>query len=276
MNTVTRITRFTVIDRITHLGLILTFSLLSITGAGRLYFNTDWGTAILSWFGGYTSATIIHIWAGWLMTLGFIVHILLVLTRLDWRSWKLSLFGPDSLIPTARDFREFGQRVLWFFGIGNAPKFERWTYWEKFDYWAVFWGIPLLFITGLMLIYPIETSRFLPGWTLNIALLLHRAEAILAISYIIVIHLLVGHFRRSTFPLNETMFSGSVSVEEEAKEKADWIERLSKTGQMQQLKAEPPVTWYRRLYFVFGYAVIASGFYFIGAAIYYSQFIVLH
>lgn len=53
---------------------------------------------------------------------------------------------------------------------------------------AVYWGMPLLAVTGLALMYPIFTSRFVPGWALNIAVLLHRAEAILAISYIFIVH----------------------------------------------------------------------------------------
>jgi hypothetical protein len=60
--------------------------------------------------------------------------------------------------------------------------------WEKFDYWAVYWGLPLLAVTGFMLMFPLSTSRFLHGWSLNIAELLHRAEAILAVMYIFIVH----------------------------------------------------------------------------------------
>ena len=76
-------------------------------------------------------------------------------------------------------------------------------------------------VGGLMLMYPLLTSRVLPGWSLNIAALLHKAEAILAISYIF-----IGHLRPSSFPMNEGMFSGSVPLEEAMEEKPAWIERL--------------------------------------------------
>ncbi|MDH3694290.1 MAG: cytochrome C [Gammaproteobacteria bacterium] len=276
MDTAPRIRRFGVLDRLTHVLLILTFMVLTVTGTGRMYFATDWGQAILDLFGGYDSATLIHIWAGWLMTGGFLFHIAVVLFRLDWRHLGRSLFGPDSLVPTWRDFKEFGQRIAWFFGLAKLPRFERWNYWEKFDYWAVFWGVPLLFISGLMLIYPVETSRLLPGWVLNVALLFHRAEAVLAVTYIIIVHLLIGHFRRSTFPLNEVMFSGSVSVEEAGEEKSDWINRLKRENRLEQLSARAPATLYRVLYFIFGYAVIALGLYLLIAGGYYSQFINIH
>ncbi|MDH3637684.1 MAG: cytochrome C [Gammaproteobacteria bacterium] len=276
MDTAPRIRRFTGPDRSMHLWLILTFMVLAVTGTGRMFFSTDWGQALLALFGGYDSATRIHIWAGWLMTGGFVVHIVVMLTRIDWRHLGRSLFGPNSLVPVWRDLKEFGQRFAWFFGLAKSPRFERWTYWEKFDYWAVFWGVPLLFISGLMLIYPVETSRLMPGWVLNVASLIHRAEAILAVSYIVIVHLLIGHFRRSTFPLNEAMFSGSVPVEKAEEEKLDWMNRLKRENSLEQLSASAPATWYRVLYFLFGYAVIILGLYLLIAGGYYSQFIQIH
>jgi cytochrome b subunit of formate dehydrogenase len=276
MESGSRIKRFTTIDRLTHLLLILTFMILTVTGTGQLFMETDWGRRLLNVFGGYHNATTIHIWAGWVMTVGFLLHIVYALSRVDWRRPIRSLFGSDSLLPSFRDFKEFGQRLLWFVGIGREPRFERWTYWEKFDYWAVFWGVPILFISGLMLIYPVETSRILPGWTLNVAALVHRAEAVLAVIYIVLIHLLVGHFRRKTFPLNDVMFSGSVPVEKLAQEKPDWLDRLERENRLTRLAARPPALWYRALYFVFGYAVIALGLYIVVAGVYYSRFIQLH
>jgi thiosulfate reductase cytochrome b subunit len=222
--------------------------------------------------GGYDQVMAIHIVSGWAMTIGFVVHILWVLARVDWRHPLRSLFGPDSLVPKWRDFKEFGQRFLWFLGLAKAPRFERWTYLEKFDYWAVFWGVPLLFFTGLMLQYPIESSQLLPGWTLNVALVLHRAEAVLAVTYIVIIHLIFGHFRRSTFPLNEAMFSGSVPIGHLEEEKSDWVSRLRSEGRLAAMSVRAPILWFRALYFLFAYGVIVLGVYLIVRAIPYSDY----
>ena len=51
----------------------------------------------------------------------------------------------------------------WFVGLGPKPVFERWTYWEKFDYWAVFWGVVIIGTSGLILWFPNLFTRFLPG-----------------------------------------------------------------------------------------------------------------
>lgn len=271
-----RVRRFTLTDQLTHVWLIVTFMVLAVTGAGRLYETTDWGRQLTVLFGGPEQALLVHIWAGWLMTGGFVVHLIVLFSRVDWSRPGRSLTGPDSLLPVGRDVREFGRRLIWFLGIGKGARFERWTYWEKFDYWAVFWGLPLLFATGFILIYPVEASRILPGWLLNIALLLHRAEAILAVGYIVIFHLLIGHFRRSTFPLNEAMFAGSVELEELEEEKPEWVARLRREGRLEQLSAAPPATWFRVVYILFAYAVIALGLYLLIFGGYYSRFVQLH
>src|SRR5210317_317052 len=183
MTQISHIKRFSIIDRVFHLFLMLTFILQTATGFSRLFITTGWGKKLSYVFGGYETALLIHKWVGVLMMAGFVIHTLYLLKRIDWRNLGDSIFGPDSLVPNHHDIKHLWQRILWFFGLGAPPKLNRWSYWEKFDYWAVYWGLPLLAITGLMTMYPFVTSRVLPGWSLNIAVFLHRAEAILAVAY---------------------------------------------------------------------------------------------
>jgi hypothetical protein len=136
--------------------------------------------------------------------------------------------------------------------------------------------MPLLAITGLMLMYPLLTSRVLPGWTLNVVALLHRAEAILAVSYIFIVHFFIGHLRPSSFPMNEAMFLGTVPLEEAMEEKPRWVERLKKEGKLEYSRANPPARWYRITYFVFGYMAIVFGIYLLINGIIYSRYIRLH
>jgi cytochrome b subunit of formate dehydrogenase len=276
MTPISRIKRFDRLDRVFHLLLMVTFLVQTATGFGRLYITTAWGQRLSALFGGYETATWIHHWTGVLMLAVFVAHTLRLLLRIDWRDWQKSLFGPDSLIPTHHDLIHFGQRVRWLFGLGPAPQLGRWTYWEKFDYWAVYWGLPLLAATGLMLMFPLVTSHWMPGWMLNIAALVHRAEAILAVSYIFIVHFFIGHLRPSSFPMNEAMFSGSVPLKPTLEEKPAWIERLQQTGPLERAAANPPATWYRISYFLFGYAALGFGIYLLINAIIYSRSISLH
>ena len=276
MTAAIRIKRFSILDRIFHVFLMLTFLVQTATGFSRLFITTDWGKKLSALFGGYEASLILHKWVGILMLAGFVVHSLYLLSRINWKDLKTSLFGPDSLVPTPQDIKHLWQRTLWLFGLGTPPKLGRWAYWEKFDYWAVFWGMPLLAITGLMMMYPLLTSRFMPGWILNIAAFLHRAEAILAVTYIFIVHFFIGHLRPSSFPMNESMFSGNVSMEEAMEEKPSWIERLREEDKLDLSHTNPPVLWYRVLYYLFGYAVLIFCIYLLINGIVYSRYINLH
>lgn len=261
MSPETRIRRFSPVDRLFHLFVMVTFMIQALTGTGRLLYSTQWGKVVVGLFGGYESATAIHSWGGIIMLIGFLVHIGYVLSKVDWKGFPRSLFDEDSLVPNLTDLRQIGQKIRWFFGLGPPPRVDRWGYWEKFDYWAVFWGMPLFAVTGLMLMYPVGASYWVPGWTLNVALLLHRAEAILAIGYLFIVHFLVGHFRRETFPMNEAMFAGSIVMEREKEEKPAWFERLEREGKLAAMVAPPPAPWFRVVYFIFGYSVVILGLY---------------
>lgn len=271
-----RIKRFSVLDRVFHLSLMLTFIIQSATGFARLYVTTQWGSGLSRLLGGYETCLTIHKGVGIIMLIGFVIHTIYLLSRVDWKKPIRSLFGPDSLVPNFNDLQNLKQRILWFFGAGPAPRFDRWTYYEKFDYWAVYWGLPLLAVTGLMAMYPLATSRILPGWSLNIAVLLHRAEAILAVSYVFIVHFFVGHLRPMSFPMNEAMFSGSVPIQEAVEEKPVWVQRIRQEDRQGSLQAGAPALWYRVTYFVFGFAVVGTGLYLLVNGIIYSRAINLH
>jgi cytochrome b subunit of formate dehydrogenase len=273
MHNQVRIIRFNVIHRLFHLFIMVTFLIQALTGLGRLLYTTPWGKALTNFFGGLESVTAIHSRVGVIMLLGFGVHIAYVLMKVEWKSLRQSIFHPDSLIPGPQDAIHLGQKIRWFFGLGPPPAFDRWTYWEKFDYWAIFWGMPLLGITGLLLMYPLVTSSFLPGWTLNVTLLLHRAEALLAMLYIFIIHFTVGHLRHGTFPMNECMFAGSVELEELQHEKPLWIVRLKEEGKLEKAMVPAPPAWFRVVYFIFGLTALGTGLYLLSIILIYHKYV---
>lgn len=273
MNKQVRVIRFSVLHRLFHLFIMVTFLTQAVTGLCQLLYATSWGKAVTNFFGGYESVTTIHIRVGVIMLLGFGVHIVYILLKVEWKSLRQSLFHPDSLVPRLQDAIHLGQQIRWFFGLGPPPAFDRWTYWEKFDYWAIFWGMPLLGITGLLLIYPLVTSSFLPGWTINVILLLHRAEALLAMLYIFIIHFTVGHFRHGMFPMNECMFAGSVELEEIRKEKPLWIVRLKEERKLEKALVPAPARWYRVAYFIFGFLALTTGLYLLVIILIYHNYV---
>lgn len=254
-----RVVRFTAIQRLFHGLLIVSFLIQGSTGLARMYIETGWGKGLASIFGGYEGSLVIHKYVGILLISGFVVHLMYLLFKVNWRKFPGALFEPDSLVPRLRDIKEFFQHIGWFMGIGKAPRFDRWGYWEKFDYWAVFWGIPVLGATGLILAYSLASSRIMPGWFLNVAFWIHRIEAMLAMVHIFIIHFFIAHLRRHNFPMDRAMFEGSSRLDGIRHEKPAWIERLEKTrGLDRVLVAEARPAW-RLFYYLFGYAALVFG-----------------
>ncbi len=256
-----RVERFSKSQRVFHLILMLCFVIQSATGLSRMYAGTEWGYSLLSLFGGYTRAVFLHKIVGIFMLAAFVIHLVYMIKKINFKDFPSSFLGPDTLLPRVEDATQAFRHLAWIVGLGKYPKFDRWTYWEKFDYWAVFWGINILGITGLILYSPIFTSRFIPGWTINVFLWIHRIEAVLAMGHVFIIHFFIGHLRRHHFPMDLTMFEGSVDIQELHHERPAWIERLKTNYMFSGLIVKRTPIYWLRLYYLFGFIVIASCLY---------------
>jgi cytochrome b subunit of formate dehydrogenase len=125
-------------------------------------------------------------------------------------------------------------------GLGPRPRFDRYSYWEKFDYWAVFWGMAIIGTSGLMLWFPAFFARFLPGWIFNIALVIHGEEALMAMVFIFTVHFFNGHLRPDKFPMDLVIFTGRVSVEELKHERPAEYDRLVTEDGLAKVMTSPP------------------------------------
>ena len=94
------------------------------------------------------------------------------------------------MTPTLKDVQDLWANLKYFLYLGPRPELDRWAYWEKFDYLAVFWGVGMIGVSGLMLWYPDFFTQFLPGWALNAAYIIHSDEALLATGFIFLFHFL--------------------------------------------------------------------------------------
>jgi cytochrome b subunit of formate dehydrogenase len=189
----------------------------------------------------------------------FCLHLVYILGRIEWRRFPRSLQGPESLLPRWSDVRQALQHLRWFLGKSPHPRFDRWGYWEKFDYWAVFWGMVILGGTGLVMAYSLTSTHILPGWTLNVAFWIHRVEAILAIAHVFIIHFFIAHIRRHSFPMDRAMFEGTVSLDAARQEKPAWIERLEQTGELKTVLVPETNLKLRLLYHLIGFSAVGFG-----------------
>jgi thiosulfate reductase cytochrome b subunit len=157
--------------------------------------------------------------------------------RIELRRILAAALGPDSPMPGMQDLKDIVAHNKWFFGRGPKPQFDRWTYWEKFDYMAIFWGIAIIGLSGLIMWFPQFFTLLLPGWTINVAHIVHSDEALLAAGFIFTFHFFNVHFRPDKFPMDRVMFSGRITKSELLNERRRLYDRWAASGELDQHRA---------------------------------------
>jgi len=169
------------------------------------------------------------------------------------------LWGPRSMVPQPVDVRDFIANVGYFLYLRPRPEFDRWTYWEKFDYLAVFWGVAIIGFTGLMLWFPGFFTHFLPGWALNAAYVAHSDEALLATGFIFLFHYFHTHLRPEVFPMDPTIFTGRLPLERFKEERPLQYQRLVAANRLDAMLAPAPTRAELARAYVFGFTAVAIG-----------------
>jgi cytochrome b subunit of formate dehydrogenase len=228
--------RFTRTQRVLHITMIVSFISLALTGMTLKFSYTTWASVISHLLGGFESAGYIHRAAATIMVGIFAYHLydLVQQKRAAGRSWMDMVLGKDSMMFNKKDLDDLIGSVKWFLGRGKRPKYGRWTYWEKFDYFAVFWGIFVIGSTGATLWFPTFFAKFLPGWFVNVATIVHSDEALLATGFIFTIHFFNTHLRPEKFPMDLVVFTGRMTVDELKHDKPEEYEELVAKGTLEE------------------------------------------
>jgi len=181
----------------------------------------------MNFFGGPEVTTIIHRVAGVTMVLLFFYHwyylfrnlyIYYIKPSLEKKTFsfkgmiKFIYFSP--MFPRYKDLIDLVDFVKYaLFFTDEKPKHERFHWREKFDYWAVFWGIPVLGLTGWILWFESLSTRIFPGWVVNISFIAHSDEALLAASVILIWHMYNAHVNYDKFPMSPLFLTGYLPEE---------------------------------------------------------------
>ena len=217
--------RMTLHQRLQHWGLAIPFILLVLTGMPIKFAEAHWARSLVDMFGGLSVARMVHRAAGVTLIGVFIYHLiyLLVMLILQIRRdrvygrriplWKRIATAP--LVPTLEDARQFlGLFAYLAFLRPDRPRFGRFNILQKFEYWAVFWGMPVMGLSGLALWGTGPTAEHLSGRALNFAFIIHSDEAYLAFIYIAAIHLFSVIFAPVVFPLSLGTLTGDAPAAE--------------------------------------------------------------
>ena len=232
--------RFSRTWRIAHLMFALSLMVLTLTGIPLFYPDAPWAKPLMQLLGGPRTAGLIHRSAALVFASIFFWHLFYVGIGIirNWKSFKV--WGPNSLIPGPQDFKDIYAMFRWFFGKGPRPVFDRWTYWEKFDYWAPFWGVTIIGVSGLVMWFP-YFATFLPGWVYNVAPIFHGEEAFLAVVFLFTVHFFNNHFRPDKLPPPDiVMFTGAVSLEEFKREHTLEFNELVASGRLKDYLVDVP------------------------------------
>jgi cytochrome b subunit of formate dehydrogenase len=250
--------RFPLFERTLHFLVIVSFLTLALTGLPLKFSYTEWAKTLASFLGGFQTAGYLHRLMGVVTFLYFALHLGSLLRRV--LKGEQGLFwGPGSMVPQLKDGEDMIGQIKWFFGLGPRPKFDRYTYWEKFDYWAVFWGVGMIGVSGLVLWFPAVAAKLLPGWAFNVAMIIHSDEAILATGFIFSIHFFNSHLRPEKFPMDFVIFTGRVHVDELKHERPLEYERLVASGELEKQMGMHVLPWQYKAAKIFGTTALVIG-----------------
>ena len=256
-----QVLRFSPLERRLHLMVITSFLGLAVTGVTLKFAYLPWAQWLSKALGGFESAGYIHRICA-VITFGYFgLHILDLFRKRkkSKKGWKEFLMGPASMVPGKRDLLDFIGTMKWFLGRGPRPQYGRWTYWEKFDYLAVFWGVAIIGMTGLILWFPEIFTYVLPGWFINVATIIHSDEALLAAGFIFTVHFFNTHFRPDKFPMDTVIFTGRMPLEEFKEDRPREYEELVRKGELEKYLVHPPSRALVRRMKIFGATALTIG-----------------
>lgn len=212
--------RFSKRQRFEHVVVMTTFVLLALTGFPQKFFETGWARGVVRALGGLDHVRFIHRASGLVFSVLTLWHLGAAVILAAERKMKLTL------LPNRQDFKDAIQQLRYDLGaVESQPKFDRFDYRQKFEYWGLVFGAVIVIATGLVLLFPLIVARFLPGELIPAAKLAHGNEALMAFLVVILWHIYNAHLSPDVFPFDTSIFTGKVSRERmEHEHPLEWAE----------------------------------------------------
>jgi formate dehydrogenase subunit gamma len=200
--------RFTLNQLVEHWVMIGTFMLLVVSGMPLKFPDAWWSPVIINLLGGFEMRTQIHHAAGIVLVVLGVYHV------------GYHLFADKEpllerkILPNLKDAKDFWQTILFYFGKAEQPKYGRYSWKEKFDYWGAFWGMVMMGVTGLMMMFPFVAMKYVPYAYVQLSTIIHTDEALLATLFIFIVHWWNVHLSPEAFPMSKAWLTGNLSEEQ--------------------------------------------------------------
>lgn len=218
------IVRLNLNERIQHYLLMVSFILLVYTGFVLKYPEAWWASPLVGWEGAFEVRALLHRIAAVIMVGLSIFHVIyLIATKRGKEQIK-------ALLPKFKDLLDVVHMLKYYIGIEKEkPKFDRFNYIEKAEYWALIWGTVVMSVTGFILWFENISLRFLPKWITDVSTVIHLYEAILATLAILVWHFYFQFLDPHVYPMNTTCITGKMKEEDYKEEHPLDYDRITRS-----------------------------------------------
>lgn len=214
--------RFNANERLQHLIILISFTVLLITGFSLMLPYSVWTQVVVTLSGGFYWRGIIHRLAAVVFIVACLYHLLSIIFT------KRGQEEIRELLPSFKDFFDLLHMLKYFIGLEKErARFGRFSFGEKAEYWAMAWGSIVMIITGILLWASTQTIGLFSKLGFDIAKVVHGYEAILAALALIVWHFYNVHLNPEDFPFKNTIWlDGKISRERMEKEHPLELEKL--------------------------------------------------
>jgi formate dehydrogenase gamma subunit len=197
------VVRMSLPQRAQHIVLAVSFIALAVTGFA-LKFPDSWVGKVMG------SSEMFRSWshriAGVVLLVAGVYHVIYLLTKPEGRQLV------KDFLPVKKDLKDVADSAKYLTGLSpTKAKIGRFGYAEKMEYWAVVWGTVIMGVTGLVIWFKMDVTKFLPRWAVDVCTTIHYYEAILACLAIVVWHFYHVIFDPDVYPLNWACWNGKVT-----------------------------------------------------------------
>jgi cytochrome b subunit of formate dehydrogenase len=245
--------RFSLHQRIQHVFLFTSVILLALTGFPLRHADEAWARPLYDLLGGHQYAPTVHRFAGTVLLVLFVYHTIywiVLFIRDDLGKLKrenrltfgtgVKAFFSQEMVPNKKDAIDIVHlwKYLLYF-TDRPPRCERMSWREKFDYFAPYWGVPVLGPAGAILWWRDEISHLVPGIVLNAAYIMHTDEALLAILFLFFVHWYNVHYAPEKFPAAKVWLTGYLSEDEMIHEHYnEYVKMMIENGLEEEIKPQ--------------------------------------
>ncbi len=225
--------------RIAHWGIMASFPTLVFTGFALKFPDSWWAKPLLMWESGTGVRGGLHRTAAVVLIAATLFHFVHLLIKKRDRSFL------SAMIPEIKDATDMLDVLRYNLGLSNQePKFSKFNYAEKMEYWAFIWGTMVMALSGFLLWFNNFALRHFPKWITDAATAVHWYEALLATFAILIWHFYLVIFDPSVYPMDTAWLDGKIPADHYRHSRPAYYRELVRRGLVEtpEEESEKPAT----------------------------------